>query len=70
MVPAMKATPSMTASAVVIRRSFLARSEVRVTLHMVLLSEALDPVEHALGGRVGHVVDDLAVGEEHGAVCV
>ena len=34
------------------------------------LSEALHAVEDAVGGRVEHLVDDPAVGEEHGAVGV
>src|SRR5215467_10255444 len=64
-VPAMNATPSVTASAVVNSRSFLASRPLIVTRHMrLLLPEALHPIEHTIRSRLQHLVHDLAVGEE------
>ena len=69
-VPAMNATPRMTASAVSTKRSLCAASPLRVTFHIALLAQPAHLVEHGVGGRVAELVDDAAVGEEHDPVRV
>src|ERR1700730_11672531 len=66
----MKATPRMTANAVRANRSLCAARLLMLVLHMALVPEAFHSVKHTLGGRVGHLVDDAAVGEEHDALGV
>src|SRR3954447_12683340 len=69
--PAMKATPSSTARLVVSTRSLRARSPAMVVFSIgALLPELLQAVEHPLGRRVRHLVDDPAVVEEHDAAGV
>src|SRR5918994_2476742 len=63
-VPAMNATPSNTAKLVVRSRHLRAASVLMVVRNMASLTEVLHAVEHAVGGRGGHLVDDAAVGEE------
>ena len=63
-------TPSITASAVSANRSLWAKRPFSVSLNTRLLPEVLEPVEDALRGRLEHLVDDLAVGEEHDPVGV
>src|SRR5262245_12912113 len=70
-VPAMSATPSVTARAVVIRRSFLASRPWKTTFSMAgSLPEPLHALEHLVGSRLPHLIDDPAVREEHDAVGV
>src|SRR4051812_34606946 len=69
--PAMKATPRSTAKLVVRTRSFRCRSPAMVVLSIgALLAELLEPVEHPLGGRVLHLVDDPSVVQEDHAAGV
>src|ERR1051325_5289100 len=69
-VPEMNATPRMTATPVSRKRTLWARIPLKVTFHMGLFPQALHPVQHAVRGRLVHLVDDLAVGEEHDPVRV
>src|SRR3954453_11334185 len=69
-VPQMNATPRMIATPVSTKRTLWERIPLTVTFHMGLLPQALHPVQHALGGRLVHLVDDLAVGQEHDPVRV
>src|SRR3954454_6375890 len=69
-VPAISVTPSATASAVRISRSFRANSPRRATLRMGS-ADRLHEIQDVLGGvRLSAVVDDLAVGEHEQAVGV
>src|SRR4051794_21662592 len=69
--PAMNATPSSTAKLVVTTRSFRARSPARVVFSIgPLLPVLLEELEHPLGRRVLHLVDDPAVVQEHDAAGV
>jgi hypothetical protein len=69
-VPETKATPRTMASPDRASRSLCASRPRRVARHMSGLHrgpgavERLHALEHPLGGRVGHLVDDAAVGEE------
>ena len=70
-VPARKATPSTTAEQVASRRRLWAPMDLRVVRHIgAQLPRARHALEHALGGRGLHVVDDPAVGQEHDGVGV
>src|SRR4051812_3503132 len=69
-VPVMNATASMTASAVVSRRSLCAIKLLNVVLSMVSRSELLHPLEHSLRRRFQHLVDNPAVGQEDDALGV
>ena len=70
-VPAMKATPRRTARLVVRSRSLRAARSLRVVRNMAIYSpKLLHAVEHPVGRRCGHLVDDAAVGEEDDAVGV
>src|SRR3712207_4107232 len=69
-VPAMKATPRVTASAVVNMRRLWASSPLIVVRNIALLPEALHALEHPLGSGLEHLVDDAPVGQEDDAVGV
>ena len=60
----MNVTPSTMARAVSARRSLWASSPLKVTPTCQLPS-VLHALEHRVGGRVGQVAHDLAVGQEH-----
>jgi hypothetical protein len=68
-VPAVKPTPSTTASAVRTRRSFRA-SRLLIVARSIDVSglQRLQPIEDPLGGRVVHLVDRVPVAEEDHAV--
>src|SRR5580692_5321665 len=66
-VPAMNVTPRTMASAVSASRSLWASSPLIVTLHMSG-AQVPHPLEHRVGRRVGQLVDDLPVGQEHDPV--
>src|SRR3954464_13791147 len=67
--PDRKAQPATTAIAVSSRRPLRAMVLRSASLN-ISLTEPLHAVEHALGRGVGHLVDDLAVGEEDDAIRV
>src|SRR6478735_2886919 len=67
--PDRNVVPAMIASAVSARRPLRARTFFSERRNMSLL-EPLHPVAHHLGGRLGHLVDDLAVGQGDHAVGV
>src|SRR5690349_1549536 len=69
-VPVTKATPSMTAMAVVITRPLRARTPFSATLNTQSAPEVLHLVDHLLGRGLGHVVGDLTVDEEDDPVRV
>src|SRR5580704_12755171 len=66
-VPAMNVTPSTIASAVSASRSLCASSPLIVTFHMSG-PQGPHPLEHRVGGRVGELVHDLPVRQEHDPV--
>src|SRR4051794_39088897 len=68
-VPAMKATPSNTATLVRRKRALLARMDLMVSEN-ISGSERAHAVEDGIGGGLVDLGDDAAVGEEHGAVGV
>ena len=75
--PATNATPSTIANALRSSRSLRATRLRQVTLSIAQaprppaeLAKLRHPLEHPLGRRVAHLVDDLAVGEEDHAVGV
>src|SRR5512143_3568715 len=64
-VPAMKATPRATASAVASSRSLWATTPCKAVRNIaVSLPEPLHPLEDQVRRRVRHLVDGAAVGEE------
>src|SRR5437879_6417614 len=69
-VPDTNATPSITATPVSRKRTFLAKIPLSVTFHMWLGAQALHLVEHGIRIRCEQLVDDRAVGEEHDPVGV
>src|SRR5271166_4642644 len=68
-VPAMNVTPSTMASAVRTSRSLCASNPLTVTRHMSG-SQGPDALQHQVRGRLGQLVDDVAVGQEDDAVGV
>src|SRR3954447_612442 len=68
--PLRNIVPAMIAAAVSSSRPLRATTFFSECLNMASLPEALQPVEHPLGGGFGHLVDDLPVGEEDDAVGV
>src|SRR6478609_2306148 len=64
-VPDTNATPSITATPVSRKRTFLAQIPLSVTFHMGLGAQALHLVEHRVGIGCEQLVDDRSVGEEH-----
>src|SRR5271156_430842 len=66
-VPAMKVTPNTMASAVRASRSLWASSPLMVTRHMSG-AQRPDALQDRVGGRLGQVVDDGAVGQEDAPV--
>src|SRR6476646_7700787 len=69
-VPAMNATPTTTARAVLTRRLFLEAISLTVSRNMTSAPQCLDAVENRVGGGLVDLPDDVAVGEEHGAIRV
>src|SRR3954452_18986860 len=67
--PERNAQPAMTASAERRRRPLRARTFFSA-MRSTSFPEALHAVEHLLRCRLGHLVDDLAVGEEDDAIGV
>ena len=69
-VPATKPTPRTIESAVSASRSLRASRLLRVARSMRSALQRLEPVEDAVGRRLPHLVDDVAVGEEDHAIRV
>src|SRR5215831_5106325 len=70
-VPDMNATPSVMASALATSRILWAmRPRMAVRNMSGRLAQALHPLEHPLGRRVGELADEAPVGQEHDAVGV
>src|SRR5688572_33269497 len=68
--PLRNAQPAMTAIDVSSRRPLRARAPFSAILNIESVAESLEPVEHAIGRRLHHLVDDLAVRQEDDAVGV
>src|SRR5262249_37761252 len=68
-VPAMNATPRTTATLGSRKPDLLARTDLSVSAN-ISGSQRAHAVEDTVGSRVGEVVDDATVGEEHRTVGV
>ena len=69
-VPARNDVPRMTAREVSSKRPLRAMMPFRAILNIDSVTEPLHAIEHEIGRRLGHLVDDLAVGEEDDPVRV